>query len=204
VKRGFDVVASATLLLVLGPLLVCIAAIVRLAMGGPVIYRQARIGRGGRPFRMPKVRSMVSGSESFGSIAIPGDPRVTELGARLRRTRLDELPQLWSVLKGDMSMVGPRPDVPGYADRLRGSDRRILSLRPGITGPATLRFRDEDEILASQTDPLRFNDEILYPAKTRINIAYLEGWSLRLDIACLLATLHPAFERSLPTWARRP
>lgn len=202
VKRGFDIAASAVSLLLLGPTMLVIAAVVRSA-GSPVLYRQLRVGRGGRLFRMPKFRSMVEmGSTAVASIPIKGDARVTPLGLFLRQTKLDELPQLWSVLIGDMSMIGPRPDVPGYADRLAGWDRRILWVRPGITGPATIRFRDEEALLAEQEDPMRYNDEVLYPAKTRLNVAYLENWSLRLDFACLLATLHPVFERFLPAWAR--
>jgi lipopolysaccharide/colanic/teichoic acid biosynthesis glycosyltransferase len=204
VKRGFDIAASALSLLLLGPSMLVIAVAVRSEMGRPVIYRQLRVGRGGRQFRMPKFRSMLkTESMAVGSISVAGDPRVTPLGLFLRRSKLDELPQLWSVLTGDMSMVGPRPDVPGYADRLVGRDRRILSIRPGITSPATIRFRDEEALLGEQEDPERFNDEVLFPAKTRLNVTYLEAWSFRLDIACLLATLHPAFERSLPAWARR-
>jgi lipopolysaccharide/colanic/teichoic acid biosynthesis glycosyltransferase len=171
-------------------------------MGSPVLFRQARVGRYGRLFRMPKFRSMAEDEpDPSGSITIAGDLRVTTLGRWLRRTKLDELPQLWSVLAGDMSMVGPRPDIPGYADHLIGPERRILSLRPGITGPATIRFRDEETVLAHLDDPMHYNDEVLYPAKTRLNLAYLEDWSVRLDLACLLATLHPAFERFLPAWA---
>jgi lipopolysaccharide/colanic/teichoic acid biosynthesis glycosyltransferase len=204
VKRGFDVVASTLALLLLGPSMLVIAVAVRSEMGRPVIYRQLRVGRGGRHLRMPKFRSMLeTESMAVGSISVAGDPRVTPLGRFLRRSKLDELPQLWSVLTGDMSMVGPRPDVPGYADRLVGQDRRILSIRPGITSPATIRFRDEEALLGQQEDPRRFNDEVLFPAKTRLNVAYLEAWSFRLDIACLLATLHPVFERFLPAWARR-
>jgi lipopolysaccharide/colanic/teichoic acid biosynthesis glycosyltransferase len=163
-----------------------------------VLYRQVRVGRHGQPFVMPKFRTMTETRVSRSAITVGDDPRVTRFGRALRRTRLDELPQLWCVVRGQMSLVGPRPDVPGYADRLVGRDRELLELRPGITGPATIAFRDEESLLAGVRDPLRYNDEVIYPAKTRLNLAYLEGWSLLGDCRYLLATLHPVFERWLP------
>jgi len=179
--------------------MVTIGIAIRWTSGGPVLYRQARVGRYGRVFRMPKFRTMVdTGGIDASVITVGGDPRITQLGSFLRRTRLDELPQLWSVLKGDMSLVGPRPDVPGYADRLHGADCSILLVRPGITGPATLWFRDEERLLATADDPRRYNDEIVYPLKTRLNREYVENWSLGLDCAYLLVTLIPALERWLP------
>ncbi|MET0773217.1 MAG: sugar transferase [Candidatus Limnocylindrales bacterium] len=202
VKRAMDIVGASAGMVVMGPSIVIIGVALRRTMGRPVLYRQVRIGRGGRPFVMPKFRTMIEGEGSRGSVTMADDSRVTRLGRALRRTRLDELPQLWCVIRGEMSLVGPRPDVPGYADMLQGRDRAVLELRPGITGPATIAFRDEESLLASVADPLRYNDEVVYPAKTRLNVAYLEHWSLRGDCLYLLATLHPAFERWLPRSGR--
>lgn len=203
-KRAMDVVGSAAALLVLGPSIIAIGATVRWTMGRPVLYRQVRIGRHGRPFVMPKFRTMAERDAGASPITVANDPRVTRIGRVLRRTRLDELPQLWCVLRGEMSLVGPRPDIPGYADRLTGADRRVLLIRPGMTGPATIAFRDEEATLARVADPRSHNDDVVYPSKTRLNVAYLEHWSLQGDCRYLLATLHPAFERWLPAAGRLP
>ena len=128
-------------------------------------------------------------SHSGSSISVKGERRITPLGAVLRRYKLDELPELWNVLIGDMSFVGPRPDVPGYADKLEGNDRRILQLKPGITGPASLKYRNEEELLAEQDDPQRYNDEVLFPDKVRINIEYLDNWSFGYDIKIIIYTV---------------
>ena len=197
-KRAMDVAGASAALVVMGPSMAVIAIVIRRTMGRPVLYRQVRVGRHGRPFVMPKFRTMNQPHATRPSITVARDPAVTPFGRALRRTRLDELPQLWCVVRGDMSLVGPRPDVPGYADLLEGRDRRVLELRPGITGPATIAFRDEESMLASVTDPQRLNDDVIYPAKTRLNLAYVEQWSLGGDCRYLLATLHPVFERWLP------
>lgn len=128
------------------------------------------------------------------SVSVKGESRITPLGARLRKYKLDELPELWNVLKGGMSLVGPRPDVPGYADKLTGNDRLILNLRPGITGLASLKYNDEEELLALQDDPVRFNDEVIFPDKVRINLKYLEKQSLWLDLRIIFCTI---FNRDL-------
>ena len=140
-----------------------------------------RIGRDGREFEMLKFRSMRDGNG-------PDRERLTPFGARLRATSLDELPELWNVLVGDMSFVGPRPDVPGYADALTGEQRDILLLRPGITGPASLKYRNEEELLAQVPDPQRYNDEVIFPDKVRLNLLYLHDHTLLLDLKMILAT----------------
>jgi lipopolysaccharide/colanic/teichoic acid biosynthesis glycosyltransferase len=142
-------------------------------------------------FRCVKFRTMCTGKESLGAITAATDSRITPVGRRLRQWKLDELPQLWNVLAGRMSFVGPRPDVPGYADQLQGNDRKILDLRPGITGPATLLFRDEERLLALARDPKTFNDHVIYPEKLRINLDYLEHGSFWRDIGYILATVLP-------------
>lgn len=160
-KYVFDRLAALVGLLVLWPVLAVVAVCVRVKMpGGPVIFRQRRVGKDGRSFTMYKFRSMTVG-HGGSSVSVAGESRITPLGAKLRRYKLDELPELWNVLCGDMSFVGPRPDVPGYADRLTGDDREMLRLRPGITGPASMKYRDEEELLASQADPQRYNDEVI-------------------------------------------
>ena len=158
-KYLFDRTASLFGLLLLWPALLIVALLIRMKMpGGPVIFTQRRVGRDGRLFTMYKFRSMTV-SHSGSSVSVAGESRITPLGAKLRKYKLDELPELWNVLKGDMSFVGPRPDVPGYADRLQGEDRLILKLRPGITGPASLKYANEEEILAQVSDPVKYNDE---------------------------------------------
>lgn len=188
-KNIFDRVASFFGLLVLWPVLLTVAVLIRVKMpGGPVIFKQKRVGQNGKLFTMYKFRSMTVG-HGGSSVSVAGESRITPLGAKLRKYKLDELPELWNVLIGDMSFVGPRPDVPGYADKLEGEARAILKLKPGITGPASLKYRNEEEILALQSDPIKYNDEVIYPDKVRINLEYLRHWSFWLDIKVILCTV---------------
>ena len=154
-----------------------------------MLFRQQRVGIGGRSFRICKFRTMENGLTSGSTVTIAGDKRITKTGRWLRRFKLDELPQFFNVIKGEMSFVGPRPDVPGYADRLQGEAADILMLRPGITGPATLAFRNEEELLAQAEDPQRFNDEVMFPEKVRLNLEYLKHMSFVGDIGCILKTI---------------
>lgn len=188
-KFIFDRVAALLGLLVLWPVLAVVAILIRVRMpGGPVIFTQRRVGRGGRLFTMYKFRSMTS-SHDGSSVSVAGQSRITPLGAKLRRYKLDELPELWNVLIGDMSFVGPRPDVPGYADRLQGEARKVLELRPGITGPASLKYADEEELLARVEDPVRYNDEVIFPDKVRINLEYYYHHSFVGDIKLIFRTI---------------
>lgn len=123
------------------------------------------------------------------SVSVAGENRITPFGAKLRKYKLDELPELWNVLIGDMSFVGPRPDVPGYADKLVGEDRKILLLKPGITGLASIKYRNEEELLAQQADPIKYNDEVIFPDKVKINLNYLENWSFITDIKLIIYTI---------------
>jgi lipopolysaccharide/colanic/teichoic acid biosynthesis glycosyltransferase len=176
-------------LVALSPVFLVVALLIRFRMpDGPVLFRQVRIGKDGKPFRLVKFRTM-AGDQTGETVTVAGDNRITPLGARLRRYKLDELPELWNVLMGDMSFVGPRPDVPGYADALTGDDREILRLRPGITGPATLKYRNEEELLATVDDPKHYNDEVIFPDKVRINRYYLHHPSFRMDLKMILATV---------------
>lgn len=189
IKYLFDRTMAFIGLLVLWPVLLVVAVLIRVKMpGGPVIFKQQRVGRNGRLFTMYKFRSMTVG-HGGSSISVAGESRITPLGAKLRRYKLDELPELWNVLIGDMSFVGPRPDVPGYADQLKGEDREVLKLRPGITGPASLKYRDEEELLAQQTEPQKYNDEVIFPDKVRINRYYLHHYSFVKDIQMIFCTV---------------
>lgn len=188
-KWLFDRVVSLIGLLFLWPVLVVVAILIKIKMpGGPAFFTQKRVGRNGKLFTMHKFRSMTV-SHSGSSVSVAGEARITPLGATLRKYKLDELPELWDVLIGNMSFVGPRPDVPGYADQLKGDDRRVLELRPGITGPASLKYRDEEELLAKVENPIEYNDTVIYPDKVRINLYYLDHYSFVKDIQMIICTV---------------
>ena len=188
-KYLFDKTASIIGILLLWPVLLIVAILIRVKMpGGPVMFTQQRIGRHGRVFSIYKFRTMTV-DHSGSSVSVKGESRITPLGVHLRRWKLDELPELWNVLRGDMSFVGPRPDVPGYADELKGDDCRMLELLPGITGPATLKYRNEEELLASVDDPIRYNDEVIFPDKVRLNLYYLDHYSFLKDLQMIACTL---------------
>lgn len=196
-KFIFDRVVSFIGLIILSPVMLVVAILIAINMpGGPVFFTQKRVGRNGQLFTMCKFRTMTVNHDGS-SVSVAGESRITPLGAKLRKYKLDELPELWNVLIGDMSFVGPRPDVPGYADLLVGEDREVLKLRPGITGPATLKYRDEEEILArvasegidGYTDPVKYNDEVIFPDKVRLNRYYLHHYSFWLDIKMIVATV---------------
>lgn len=188
-KRSFDfLVAFAGLIAVWWLILIAyIAATLDTRSSG--FFIQTRVGKDGRVFRVVKIKTMRPDNKTTTTVTQFGDPRITALGAFFRKTKIDELPQLWNVLLGQMSFVGPRPDVPGYADRLEGEDRAVLSLRPGITGPATLKYRDEEKILAAQDDPERYNREVIYPDKVKINLQYIRDWSFSGDLRYILSTV---------------
>lgn len=199
-KRLFDIAVSFVALAVCAPIILLAVLVQTVDTGQWGIFSQLRVGRDGRTFRVYKVRTMAPAKGSATTITTSGDARITRLGRFLRRTKIDELPQFWNVLKGDMSVVGPRPDVPGYADELRGPDRVILSVRPGVTGPAAVYFRDEERLLASQPDPERYNDEVLWPKKVRINRAYVEHYGFLEDLRLIADTAFPFLKLS---WASR-
>lgn len=196
-KWLFDRFVALIGLIVLSPVLLVVAMLVAIKTpGGPVIFSQKRVGKDGKLFTIRKFRTMTA-NHGGSSVSVAGESRITPLGAKLRHYKLDELPELWNVLKGDMSFVGPRPDVPGYADQLKGEDREVLKLRPGITGPATLKYRDEEDLLArvvkegidGYTDPVKYNDKVIFPDKVRLNRFYLNNYSFWSDIKMLFATV---------------
>ena len=203
IKRLFDIVASFFGLLFLWPVLLIVAIMVKIKMpGGPAFFVQKRVGKGGKLFNCHKFRSMTV-KHNGSTVSVAGDSRITPFGATLRHYKLDELPGLWDVLIGNMSFVGPRPDVPGYADKLEGDDRDVLKLRPGITGPATLKYRLEDEMISDyvakkqaegDTRPMQeiateYNDTVIYPDKVRLNCYYYRHYSFIKDIEMIFATV---------------
>ena len=202
-KWIFDRVVSFVGLLFLWPVLLIVAILVKVKMpGGPVFFIQKRVGRGGKLFNCHKFRTMTV-KHNGSTVSVAGDSRITPLGAKLRHYKLDELPGLWDVLIGNMSFVGPRPDVPGYADKLQGDDRDVLKLRPGITGPATLKYRLEDEMISeyvsqkqkegdtreAQEIAEEYNDNVIYPDKVRLNCYYYRHYSFIKDIQMILCTV---------------
>ena len=217
-KWIFDRVVALIGLLFLWPVLLVTAVLIKIKMpGGPAFFVQKRVGRNGKLFKCHKFRSMLvqpkasnpsnpsnpSNSTSWSSVSVSGDSRITPFGAKLRHYKIDELPELWDVLIGNMSFVGPRPDVPGYADKLEGDDRDVLKLRPGITGPATLKYRLEDEMIAeyvsqkqaagdtrpAQDIAVEYNDTVIYPDKVRLNCYYYRHYSFIKDIEMIFATV---------------
>ena len=211
-KWLFDKLISLIGLISLSPVLLIMALLIKWKMPGPILFRQQRVGRYGRIFTVYKFRTMTVKAEASvasrnseaTSIASQEQSRITPLGEKLRRYKLDELPELWNVLKGDMSFVGPRPDVPGYADQLQGEDREVLLLRPGITGPASLKYRNEEDILEAVDEALQkgrsglpmgittvqeYNDNVIYPDKVRLNRYYLHHYSFIKDIKMIVCTV---------------
>ena len=189
-KRLFDFTFAIFGLTILSPVLIILSLII-ITSPGTVLYSQKRVGRQGRLFTLYKFRTMVHNADTMpgGSITVENDDRITAIGKLLRRWKLDELPTLWNVLKGDMSFVGPRPDVPGYADKLVGDDRRLLDLRPGITGPATLKYANEEKLLGGVDNPKKYNDEVVFPDKIQINLEYVDNWSFWMDIKIIFKTV---------------
>jgi len=194
IKRPFDILFSLSALIVLSPVLVALAIAVGLSSTGGAFFRQTRVGRNGQAFRLLKFRTMRTGSEAKGQLTIGGrDPRVTSVGYFLRRTKLDELPQLWNVLVGDMSVVGPRPEVPKYVALYSSEQRAVLNVRPGITGLASIDYIDENELLAKATDPERTYIQEVMPAKLALDLRYVRERSFALDIRIIGATVRRVF-----------
>lgn len=189
VKRGFDVVISLILLILFSLVIIFLIILSRWSTKQKGLLKQERIGKEGGVFIMYKIRTMknVKGISTF--VTVKNDPRITSLGAFLRNTKLDELPQLYNVLRGDMSLVGPRPDVSGFADKLIGEDRVILSVKPGITGPASLKYREEENILSKQKSPEEYNKQVIWPDKVQINKEYIAKWTFIGDIKYLFKTI---------------
>jgi len=193
-KRAVDLVVAACGLIALTPVFAIVACCIKVTSRGPILYRQTRMGRDGHPFTILKFRSMAARiSRQDPAITVAGDPRVTAIGRLLRHYKVDELPQLWNVLRGDMSLVGPRPEVPIYLAQYTDEQRGVLSARPGITDPASLAYRHEEELLAMHAEPERFYRAQILPDKLARNLAYLSNISLRTDLRIILETVGSAF-----------
>ena len=188
-KRSFDILFSLIGLLIFSWVIIINWLIAAIETKSNGFFIQKRVGKGGSLFTLIKIKTMKQISGFNTTVTTKNDIRITKLGSFFRKIKLDELPALWNVFIGDMSLVGPRPDVPGYADNLKGNDRRILQLRPGITGPATLKYANEEQLLASVNDPQKYNDEVIFPDKVRINLEYMDNWSLWLDIKIIFRTI---------------
>lgn len=193
-KRSFDVIFAVTGIAITGWIVAFAFIVASIDTRRSGFFLQERVGRRGKNFRIVKIRTMRESSDMTTTVTRSGDPRVTLTGRILRRLKIDELPQLFNVLLGEMSFVGPRPDVPGFADRLVGDQRMILAVRPGITGPATIEYRNEEAILARQDDPERYNREVIYPNKTRLNLEYVKNYSFAGDIQYIFRTIFPKKE----------
>ena len=189
IKRFFDLTFSLIGILILFPLMLIISLVIKLDSKGPIFFIQNRVGKDGKLFAMIKFRSMSVFQTRKSTVSVKGDIRITKFGSFIRKYKLDELPELWNVLLGQMSIVGPRPDVKGFADELKGEDRKILNLRPGITGPASLKYANEEELLSYQENPEVYNKKVIFPDKVRINLDYYYNQNLILDLKIIFATI---------------
>ena len=188
-KRAFDIVVALVGLVFFSPLMLIIAVFTKLDSPGPVFYRAPRVGKGGRPFRMYKFRTMAADADKIGpAITVDKDPRITRIGARLRRSRLDEIPQLINVLRGEMSMVGPRPEAPYYVEKYSPGQREVLMVKPGMTGPAQIVFRHEEEVLSNAETLEDEYMNVILPPKLAMDLQYIEQQSLSLDLKILFQT----------------
>ena len=193
-KRALDVVLAFNGLIALAFPMGIVGLCVKLTSSGPILFQQERVGLGGKIFIVRKFRTMTVDNTERSPVTVRGDRRITGFGRFLRRFKVDEFPQLWNVLMGEMSLVGPRPDVPGYYDRLQGEDRRVLDMKPGITGPSTIKYADEEALLAQHADPVHFNDHVIFPDKVRINLEYMDRCSFWTDVGWLCRTLELALK----------
>ncbi len=188
-KRMFDLCLSLLGLLLFWWLIILAAVLARLDTGESGFFTQTRVGQHGKLFKLVKIRTMRPSASIDTTVTTANDLRITRLGKFFRKTKIDELPQLMNVLIGQMSLVGPRPDVPGFADQLKGEQKIILSIKPGITGPATLAYRNEEELLTSVANPEEYNEEVIFPDKVRMNMDYIKNYSLLGDVRYIIATI---------------
>jgi len=191
-KRTFDILLSVFAIFLLFPFFLLVSFLIVIDSGFPIFFLQKRIGRGAKEFNIIKFRTMKTNNENI-TITVSDDSRITRIGKYLRKTKIDELPEILNVLFGQMSFVGPRPDVKGYADKLKGANRKILALRPGITGPASLKYYNEEYILSQKSNPKKYNDEVIFPDKVKINMHYFHNRSFFLDLKIIFATIFRVF-----------
>lgn len=188
-KRSFDIGASLVGLILACPFILIAWLLASIDTRSNGMFSQIRIGKNGHEFTVYKIKTMRNTQQQRSPVAGMNQAEITRLGSFFRKLKIDELPQLYNVLMGYMSFVGPRPDVPGYADKLKGPDRQMLTIRPGITGPASLKYKDEEYILAAQESPQEYNDKVIWPDKVKINIDYINNYSFWLDIRYILRTI---------------
>ena len=191
-KRTFDIILSIFAIFLLFPSFLVVSFLIVIDSGFPIFFLQKRIGRDAKEFNIIKFRTMKTNNENI-TITVSDDSRITRIGKYLRKTKIDELPEILNVLFGQMSFVGPRPDVKGYADKLKGANRKILALRPGITGPASLKYYNEEYILSQKSNPKKYNDEVIFPDKVKINMYYFHNRSFFLDLKIIFATIFRIF-----------
>ena len=191
-KRTFDIILSIFAIFLLFPSFLVVSFLIVIDSGFPIFFLQKRIGRDAKEFNIIKFRTMKTNNENI-TITVSDDSRITRIGKYLRKTKIDELPEILNVLFGQMSFVGPRPDVKGYADKLKGVNRKILDLRPGITGPASLKYYNEEYILSQKSNPKKYNDEVIFPDKVKINMDYFHNRSFFLDLKIIFATIFRIF-----------
>jgi lipopolysaccharide/colanic/teichoic acid biosynthesis glycosyltransferase len=198
-KRWFDATAAFMGIVVLSPLLALVALLIKFTSRGPVLYWQDRVGLGGKIFKIAKFRTMVTGADQLGpGITMPGDARVTRVGAVLRKLKIDELPQLWNVLKGHMSLVGPRPEVPTYVASYTVDEKRALTVRPGITDISSIKYRHEEQVLSQSEDPESFYVNVIMPHKLSLDIAYIDKISFFFDLKLIFLTIASLFGGAKP------
>ena len=191
-KRTFDILLSVFAIFLLFPFFLLVSFLIVIDSGFPIFFLQKRIGRGAKEFNIIKFRTMKTNNENI-TITVSNDSRITRIGKYLRKTKIDELPEILNVLFGQMSFVGPRPDVKGYADKLKGANRKILALRPGITGPASLKYHNEEYILSQKSNSKKYNDEVIFPDKVKMNLDYFYNRSFFLDLKIIFATIFRIF-----------
>ena len=189
IKRLFDIILSFVGIIILIPVFIIVSILIKIDSSGPVFFLQERVGLNGKLFKIIKFRSMKINQDASLTITIENDKRITKIGKYLRRYKIDEIPELINVFIGNMSFVGPRPDVPGYADLLEGENRNILKLRPGITSRASIKYANEEMILLTQDDPIAYNNNIIFPDKVKMNLNYYNNNNIWIDIKIIFATL---------------
>ena len=190
IKRLFDIILSFVGIIILIPVFIIVSILIKIDSSGPVFFLQERVGLNGKLFKIIKFRSMRINQDSSLTITIENDKRITKIGKYLRRYKIDEIPELLNVFFGDMSLVGPRPDVPGYADLLEGESRNILKLRPGITSRASIKYANEEMLLLNHDDPIAFNNNVIFPDKVKMNLNYYKNNNIWIDIKIIFATLY--------------
>jgi len=193
-KRLFDIIFSFLGLILLLPLFIIVSILIKIDSSGPIFFLQERVGLYGNPFKIIKFRSMKENHNDSLTVTLKNDKRITRIGRKLRKYKIDEIPELINVLIGDMSFVGPRPDVPGFADLLKGNDRNILKLRPGITSSASIKYSNEEQLLLEQEDPIAYNNDVIFPDKVKMNLNYYENNNIWIDIKIIFATVFTLFE----------